>query len=470
MKLSAITAKLGNLGFGAFSRIFALGSQFVVLVLLGKLMPKADFGDFMIVYALTRVVSTGLGTGLATLLVYHISRNASEPTEHSLHRSVAALGLLVGGLAAAAMAVFAPVIAASFAKPMLVFWIRGLSTFTLFYTLLTVSAGVLDGRGKITKSIVATEFLPNLIRLLALPPLLLLGYGNISVVCVMIASVFLPWLALASTLLRGSHAGFARLTAWDLQYSGKLTLHSFAAMQMQGLDMLVVGWLFTSSAAADYAIASRVAALIPFLQQIIVKTFMARAGRAIHEADLTGLQAETDRSRYAAVMLVTATAVLALSAYPVLMLVMGKFGGSMPLLAVLAVASVIRAYYPGADALLRVAGYADFSLFIMLISGGLIVVCPLLLGHWTGVMSVALGSFLSAIVLNPLIGRFLRGRINIRLTSEITWPSIGIALVGTAIAYWNSSIVGWIVGVAILAASALPTHLNQRASRSKIVG
>ncbi len=468
MKLAAITAKLGNLGFGAFSRMFALGSQFVVLVLLGKLMPKSDFGDFMIVYALTRVTATGLGTGLATLLVYHISRNASEATEYSLHRSVAALGVAVSGIAAVLLVVFAPQIAGWFGKPTLAFWIRSLAPFTLFYTLLTISAGVLDGRGKITRSIVATEFVPNLIRLIGLPPLLLLGFGNIGVVMIMVVSVLLPWLGIAYTLFRRLDAGFAKLTSWDIQYSGKLTLHSFAAMQMQGIDMLVVGWLFTSVAAADYAIASRVAALIPFLQQIIVKTFMARAGRAIHENDHAALQAEVERSRYAAVMLVTATAVLAMLIYPVLMLVMGKFGGSMPLLAILAAGAVYRSFFPGADALIRVAGHANFSLGIMLTSAAFLLVMPFLLAPWIGTYAVALSMLISGVLLNPVMERYVRRVLGVHLIDRSTILPMAIGLGGLVIAFLaHGNIIIWLVGTIVLGLSVVPVFLHNRTQHLK---
>lgn len=465
--IPARVTKLGNVGFGAFSRMFALGSQFVVLVLLGKLMPKSDFGDFMIVYALTRVIATGLGTGLATLLVYHISRDASEGAEFALHRSVTALGLAVSGAAAAMMVVFAPQIALWFGKPTLTFWVRDLAPFALFYTLLTISSGALDGRGKITRSIVFSEFIPNLIRLLALPPLLLLGLGNHAVAIVMIVSVLLPWIGIAYTLVRHIEAGFARLTAWDLQYSGKLTLHSFAAMQVQGIDMLTVGWLFPSTVAADYAIASRVAALIPFFQQIIVKGFMSKAGNALHSRNHTALQAEIDRSRFSSANLVTLTAISALAGYPVLLLLMGHFASSLPLLAALAISPVVRAYFPGADALLRVAGFANYSLAIMLTSGAFVVLFPILFDQWLGIYAIALGMFASAILLNPLISLYIRAKLDVDLMPATVWPPIAIAMVGTVICLiGNGDLFFWSAGVAVLGASLIPVYLENHRKRN----
>lgn len=458
--------RIGNVGFGAFSRLFALGSQFVVLILLGKLLAKSDFGDFMIVFALTRVLSTGLGTGLATLLVYHIARDATEDREVSLHRTVVCVGMLLAGVIALAMVMFSNVLACWFDKPTLAPWITWMAPFMVFSTLLTISAGALDGRGRITRSIFAVEFVPNLVRLVVLPPLLLLQSGHFAIAAVMTVSVVVPWLGIASKLVTRPSAGFAPLTGWDLQYIGKLTLHSFGAMQMQGIDMLVVGWLFTSDAAADYAIASRVAALIPFFQSIIVKTFMTRAGSAIHRGDHMALQLEIDRSRAVSTILVTLTAVVALGAYPAFLLLMGKFDGSLPLMAALAISSVVRSYYAGADALLRIAGLVNASLAIMMGSLTFLVFVPVLFGHWLGVYSLPLGMFAAAVSLNPISSWYVLQRLRVRMAPSLIWVSISVAVIGLAISIaGGQNLVLWFAGVGVLASSLIPTLLQYRKLR-----
>jgi O-antigen/teichoic acid export membrane protein len=456
----------GSVGFGAFSRLFALGSQFAVLILLSRLLPKADFGDFMIVFALTRVLSQGMGTGFSTLLVYHISRNASDIAELRLHRSVIALSLATNGIICIGLVLCAPAIAEWFHKPAIANWIVWLAPFALFSTLLTTSVGVFDGRGLITRSIVASEFAPNLIRLVALPPLLLLTLGNRAVAAVLIVSVAVPWLFIASRLIRRPDLGLASLTSWDLKYSGKLTLHSFAAMQMQGIDMLVVGWLFPSVVAADYAIASRIAALIPFFQQIIVKGFMAKAGRAIHEADTALLQREVEGCRTRSAMLVTATAVAALLAYPILLLFMNNFVGTLPLMAALTASPVVRSYFPGADALLRIAGFADFSLAIMLASAAFVVIFPYLFHQSLGIYSLALGMFVSATLLNPVIAGYLRGRMGIELATSSIWMPITLALIGCGLCMASEGrTLFWLAGVAVLSLSLIPTYLRVRRAK-----
>jgi O-antigen/teichoic acid export membrane protein len=465
LAVGRFSGKAKNLGFGAFSRITALGSQFVFLILLGKFLEKSTFGDFMIVFALVRVLSSGLGTGLATLIVYHISRSASVEREISLHRSILLLGLVISGLLSTGMAVFAQNIALLFGKPSLAPWLVEMAPFLLFSTLLTISIGALDGRGKITHSITALEFFPNILRLICVPLLIPLGLITEGLAPVMAVSVMLPWLYIAFPLLKKTNAGFAKLTAWDLQYSGKLTLHSFAAMQMQGIDMLVVGWLFPSSVAADYAIASRVAALIPFFQQIIVKTFMTKAGKAIHDQNLEGLQTEIDRSRLLSVILVTLTAIAAMICYPILTFFMNKFGGSIPILALLAAGAIYRSYFPGADALIRISGHANFSLSVMLASVATLIIIPLIAGGVIGVYSVALAMLLSGLILNPVMSHFIRNKIGVRVSDSSMLFPILLGLAGTGVATLSAGhMLIWAIGCSITLASllALAPRFNQK--------
>lgn len=455
-------SRFRTLGMGTFSRVFALISQFVILIVLGKLLEKSAFGDFMTVFALTRVLASGLGTGPATLLVYHVSRNANQKTEDQLHRSATLLGAIPAALVTIVMLVFSAQIAGWFEKPSLAFWIWWMAPFAFFSTLLTISAGVFDGRGRIPRSILVTEFLPNLIRLTLLPPFLLLHGGNIAVAVIMILSVTIPWLFAGATLLRCVAAGFAPLTRWDVQYSSKLTLHAFAALQMQGVDMLVVGSMFSSETAADYAIASRIAALIPFFQQIIVKTLMARSGRAIHDGDHAALQAEVDRSRISVNVLVTLTAVSALLAYPILLSFMNDFSGSMALLAALAISQIVRTHWVGADALLRIAGLAGISLAIMLASGAFIVVFPLLFSKWLGIYSLPLGMFASAMILNPISSTYIYRRLGVRLSEPAIWLPILLAMIGAGICIASDNrLLPWLVGTAVILSSLAPVALKK---------
>src|SRR3954471_18786690 len=53
---------LGILLVGSSARMFGLASQFVVLIILGRMLGKADFGDLMAAFGFYRLVAIAIGT------------------------------------------------------------------------------------------------------------------------------------------------------------------------------------------------------------------------------------------------------------------------------------------------------------------------------------------------------------------------------------------------------------------------
>src|SRR5207248_909341 len=62
--------------------------------------------------------------------------------------------------------------------------------------------------------------------------------------------------------------------------------------QLGAADILIAGALFSSETVADYAIASRLAAMFSFFQLAILKRFAPRAGDLLERNDLASLRHE----------------------------------------------------------------------------------------------------------------------------------------------------------------------------------
>ena len=58
---------LGILLVGSGARVFGLASQLVVLIILGRMLGKAEFGDLMTAFGFYRVVAIAVGTGASLL-------------------------------------------------------------------------------------------------------------------------------------------------------------------------------------------------------------------------------------------------------------------------------------------------------------------------------------------------------------------------------------------------------------------
>jgi O-antigen/teichoic acid export membrane protein len=202
-----------------------------------------------------------------------------------------------------------------------------------------------------------------------------------------------------------------------VQYGGKLTLYTFLSNQLQGVDVLLVGALFASTAVADYAIAARIAVFYPFFQQLLLRQFTPRAGYLLERQDLPSLKRELTVCRDLSIATVGITACALLLAGPFVLPLFGDYEGAASLMGWLALPAFVRAFFLGGDRLIQAAGRAGISLAIMSGSFALVVLTPFAAWPWLGVVAVPVGMILSAVILNSV-------------TAMISWRLWQIRLIG----------------------------------------
>jgi hypothetical protein len=125
---------------GSGARMFGLASQFVVLLMLSRFLPKSSFGDLMTAFGFYRLTGIALGVGGSLVLLFHVSRHVDDSAaEIRLQRCSA----LVTGIPAAVLAVVSifatEPVALALGKPSLALWLQELAPFLIFTTLLIVA-------------------------------------------------------------------------------------------------------------------------------------------------------------------------------------------------------------------------------------------------------------------------------------------------------------------------------------------
>lgn len=399
----AEASRTGTAVFGSASRIFALGAQFVILLIFSRLFDKADFGNFMVAFAGYRVLGFGVGTGLASVLLYHISRSDDVAEHVRLHRSALIVGAATALVFCVISWIYAANVALVFQKPELEGWLKAMTPFLFFMLVSTVTTGSFEGQSKVATAIFLAEVAPNFLRLVLLGILPLLGFAGLWVAHVMAISLALPWLVSIRNLARRDIVGIRWFTRWDYGYAIKLTLYNFAAMQVQGIDMIIAGWLFPAEAIADYAIASRLAALFPFFLQLRVRMFGPVAGRLLAEKNAEALAIEVSTVKRFAVILSTTSVGALLLLSPIFLQLFWKSEGLAVLLVLLAFPPVYRALFAAGDRLLQVAGHASWNMWIMSAALSIVVGIPFLIGSSVGIVSLPIAMIISGLLLNPVI-------------------------------------------------------------------
>ena len=116
---------LGILLIGSGARVFGLVSQFVVLIILGRMLAKSGFGDLMTAFGFYRLVAIAIGTGASLVVLFHVSRGPRDQAlEIRLHRFSAVLTAVASATIALVGALCAHTIADALGKPGLAVWLK----------------------------------------------------------------------------------------------------------------------------------------------------------------------------------------------------------------------------------------------------------------------------------------------------------------------------------------------------------
>jgi O-antigen/teichoic acid export membrane protein len=392
------------MGVGSGARIFGLASQFVVLLILSRMLSKESFGDLMIAFGFYRLVACALGIGGSLVLLFHVSRRPTDRDgEIRLHRSSAILGAAISTLAALTGLLLGGTIANAMGKPGLVVWFHWLAPFAVFSTLLILSTGALEGRSQIAESIALGEIAPNAVRIGLLPAIALLNLPQEYIAHAMTISVLVPWLWSARRLWDRSVRGVRHWSGWDLSYGGKFVAATLFANQLGAVDILVAGVLFPSEVVADYALAARIAALYSFFQLALLKRFAPRAALLIENGDLRALAQELALCRALTIACGAFTIGGILLGAPFLLPLFGNYAGAKDFLVWLAIPTFIQSFYDTSDRLLIIAGQANVPLFLTLASFALLTTTAFLTAPFIGPAAIPAAMMLSALLFNPIV-------------------------------------------------------------------
>ena len=415
---------------GSGARVVGLGSQFFVLLILSHVLPKASFGDLMTAFGFYRLASIALGVGGSLVLLFHISRRPDDKdSEIRLHRYAALLGGGGSAIVAACGFVMAGPIATLLGKPGLEIWFQQLAPFAIFSTLLTISSGALEGRSRVSESIMLCEVAPNLVRVALLPLVGFLHLPDIYVAHVLTLSVVIPWLWPAQRLRDGAVGGLKPWTAWDHSYCAKSIVAMLFANQLGAVDILVAGALFPSDVVADYAVASRLAGLFSFLQLAVLKRFAPQAGRLIETGEIGVLRQEVELCRKIMVALAAFSICGLLLTAPLILPVFGAYTNAQTILTWLAIPAFVGAFYAASDRLLTIAGQAGITLLFNGLSFLLLITVPFAAAPHVGVIAIPGAMIVSAVLFNLIIAARARAMFAIR---TIGWRDAAMMAAGIA--------------------------------------
>jgi O-antigen/teichoic acid export membrane protein len=438
-------------GATVVSRGLELGCGVVSVWLLTRMLGVTGYGEFLIALSLSELVTMLAGGGIESTVVYRTARSPESPgalDDGSFAAAAMRLGALVAGFAAAGMWLTAEPLSRAFDAPGSAFWIRGLALLVPVQMLRLIYAAWHRGRQRIPQAAILGLGLPRLGAAAALAVTFLLFPTPEAIVASLVVGpmlVLVPWFLSAPL---GPLQGRGAFTAWDRRYALKMSLNRGLTRSLSQADVLMIGLLSTSAAAAQYGVASRIAQLTSVVFGILMPTFVSRVGYLHGRDRLPELELEYDQTRAVSLLgSLLVAAGIGLFGNPVLSL-FGDFGDALPILWILAAAWVGQSSFGMNRSYLGLAGYAGWtlstSLLLLLMN---LALNFLLIPRWGGT-GAALAFFASIVGIRALtsaivwkLDRFPTWSLEI---ATLTVVSIGALLAGAA---------GWI-GAPLVSAGA----------------
>lgn len=429
----------------------------VILWTLTDILPKQEFGLFMIALSFVLLVSGVIGSIFQSVVLYHAARYHGEKPEDSC--ALADVSMFYGGVVSCTCTVLivfcTPILSRFLGGTGVGDWLVPLSLMIPAHVTLLILSTWHRGQQDIVKAALYGEILPFIMRCAGL--LLIWGTGLVGhelslvlwVSVVFVCSSLGPLCLLFWRVPVKIRMDRRIFTAWDIRYGLKSALTQVINKPTRGFDVLLLGALASATIVADYAVALRLAQLLAVPKHAVAQLLIPRMGQFMRGGSIP----DTVWHEYAAGRQVILTLTIVGCLFFALFgaFVLSLFGGydtALPLLMILCAAPLTGAVFGTAGGFVSIAGHAGWT-FIMggvssvVMLGGALVFIPLLLGVGAA-LAVLAGTCITMIGFAVVIW-YLYGRSIIQWPATLAWilatagvistavPSISVALSLTAL-------------------------------------
>lgn len=451
--MSTLETRAANAAWWSTLEILArYGVQFLVMVVLARLLTPADLGLIAMLLVFTSIGTLLVDSGFGAAL---IQRQNTTPDDET---TVFAFTVSVGVLAAAILAVAAPAIAAFFNQPELVDLTRVMAVVLPLGAFAAVPDALLTMKLDF-KARARAEMVASLCSGVVAVTLALQGFGVWSLAWQGIVSIgvrgFLLWLY-SGWRPRGSyrHASFRSLFG----FGGYILLSGLLNAVAVRLQSLMIGKLFDSRALGFYTIAQNTqSAPASFMGQVLNRVGLPVFSEIADDREklVSALRASL---RMAMFLFVPCMVGIAVVAEPLIELLYGvRWSTAAPILSVLALAAALWPVHVLNLAAISAKGRSDLFFRLEIAKQILSIVLVLIFAHW-GPLAIAWSVLLSSLLSSGLNTYYSKRLLNYGWLAQLADQrstfalSAVAALVGWAVLHWNK--VNLVVMLASIAVSA----------------
>jgi Membrane protein involved in the export of O-antigen and teichoic acid len=415
------------------------GVQFLVMVVLARLLTPGDFGLIAMLLVFTSIGTLLVDSGFGAALVQRQNTTSDDETTvfiFTICASIATAGILI--LAAPAIAVF-------FDQPKLVNLTRLMALVLPLGAFAAVPDALLtmklDFKARARAEVIASLWSGAVAVTLALR-----GFGVWSLACQGIVSIgvrgLLLWLY-SGWRPRGhySRASFHSLFG----FGGYMLLSGLLNTVAVRLQSLMIGKLFDSSALGFYTLAqSTQSAPASFMGQVLSRVGLPVFSAIAHDRDqlVTALRSSL---RMAMFLFVPCMVGIAVVAQPLIELLYGtRWVTAAPILGVLALGAALWPVHVLNLAAISAQGRSDLFFRLEVIKQAVSIALVLIFAHW-GPLAIAWSALLAGLFSAGLNTYYSKHLLGYGWFAQLVdqWPTLAMsavaALMGWAVLHWNKA-------------------------------
>ena len=405
-----------TIGLSLSSKAIFMVSSIGILWLLAHILPKDDFGLFMLAQVVIMIASGLTSSGFQNLAMYKVTRLENKGGEAAqIGGTIAALGVISALFTAVAIYLLSDSLAKWFDKPD---WMSWLKMFAFLIPLEVVRVVLVfwhRAKFNMGRGIFFLDAGPNLFRFVFLAVVYILALPDWAVIGAYYAAatICIAWLFIGNGLVISLPSKL--FTRWDRDYCLKIALTRGINQPGRSLDIILVGFFLAAEILAEYTMAARLAIFLMIGKNAILPLLTPRMGRHFERNDLQAVVSEFTSARLIGVLIAVGGAIATLLFGEVVLNLLNDYGDAYPILIVLSAVMVVRAMGGASGEYLNMAGYAGWKLITTCFSIGTCLILSIILIDIYGVMGAAYGLLISECLMHGFLYMVIRFKHGVSL-------------------------------------------------------
>lgn len=398
------------ISYGLINKALLFVSGYIAIIVLNQLLGKEIYGELVFFQSLYAYLAVIALLGFDKLIIYKISGASNNQRVHAGGSVLVKLSII----STITLLIIEALVAAfwfTFQSQSYTYESYLIALFSINSALLVIST-LCEAYLQANKHAASTLKVSNVISLIKLIILALIYITDFQ------SLLFLPIFILIPSLLHSLYLIYIlrnidkssediRVESGDLSYSLKMMFTKFSHVGIERIDLLMIGFILTTSDVAEYAIAAKVAILVGIGNDLLSPHLSPRLKYKIENGSHSEISREYNNSRRFSSIVAMQFLFLILFFGKTILGLFGNYEAAYGILCILGLAFYNQVAFGPNGRLLALLGHSNIILYSCLITLAFMVMANYILIPHFGQHGAAIGTYLALISLNGIFQLYI---------------------------------------------------------------